>query len=183
MFWLPVFRRATAFVLTASFNGPLWGVDYSLARPFFSQVLAICIIAVALYAFWGSADPEILVRLAWHGCLVAVVATGFYLAVFYGSNLRSASYPLVKVGVKGEQTACGLLVLQSDQNVIVWSVAHRNGRTIAIPMSQVTAVSLGPTHDLRKLVEAALVNDGDVMPCDEVATLNSPETQAGAVNR
>jgi hypothetical protein len=167
--WLPLFKRNIDFVLTAPFNGHLWGVDYSAAHIYFARIVLICAVGFVLYVKWGASDEDWTVRGAWYAFLVVLFLMFYYLPAFYGTNLREATYPLAAIKMKGKQPVCGLLVLQSDKSIILWSVSHGTGTVAAISDSEIQSIALGQKLDIRKVVQNAMTNMSFTLDCKEIS--------------
>jgi hypothetical protein len=79
------------------------------------------------------------------------------LTKYYGATLRDAEYPVANIFVKeGKNSLCGLLVLQSENSLILWNTAGRSGLVTAIPIDKVIALALGPPMDLKEVVSDAI---------------------------
>lgn len=162
-------RRDVHSVLISPYNGPLLGVAFYYTHEVFSAVVLCCLVGYWLYFRFSRIEIDIPLRIAWHFFMGTLLILSFYLPMYYGAILRDAHYPIAKVSVKdGRRPACGLLVLQSEESILLWSTVGKSGQVMAIPLMGIVGVSLGPDQDMREVVSEAM--DGkSILNCNQVA--------------
>lgn len=110
-------------------------------------------------------------RRLWNIYALALAGLGLvYLPILYGAFIRETSYP--RVSVKSEATAkmCGLLVLQTADEMRIWTVGNADlkkvGRIVVMKASDARLVITGTHADLIALTERAVMG-GTIDYCPE----------------
>jgi hypothetical protein len=135
----------TLLQIDQPYIGNLNGVARYYTEEIFSGVVAFCALGQFLYFRHYKRELDTLIRIAWHSFFVTVLVVCFYLPIYYGINVRDFAYPKANISVKkSEQPLCGLLVLQTENSLLLWSAMGNRGQIVAVPLREIVAVALGP---------------------------------------
>ena len=84
-------------------------------------------------------------RLAMAMLLILVV----HVPLVFGWAVRPAQYPVVRVDLRDPaESACGLLVIETDADLRMWRGESRHGEVLRLPRSRAIRIVAGPVHDL-----------------------------------
>lgn len=99
-------------------------------------------------------DPRVL-----RGVRLLTIGFTFFLPVAHGLTWRDASYHVASVRVdKVDQPRCGLMVMTTGAEVILWRAQKGQGGFLSIPLSQVITVATEKERDIYEVIREAAAN-------------------------
>ena len=87
---------------------------------------------------------------------------------------------MVEVDLKGTppDDICGLMILTTDKNVVVWRARNGNGEMVVLPLEGIERLSVGALRDIMQVAQAgARKLQGSIPTCE--SALNTPATAQG----
>jgi hypothetical protein len=102
----------------------------------------------------------------WHVCRAIVIILALHLPILYGSFVRDSRYPRVLWTADSGGSQCGLLILQTAENLSVWTADQGQGRIIVLPGKfEKTRLVLGEPKDLFETIDFAAKREADLKLC------------------
>ncbi len=130
----------------------------------FETALLVCLIGFPLTRYvlrslalksWPEVWPGLALGI-WRLNLLVLAGWAFLVPLLFGQAAQSTSYTLARVTAKETKiSSCGLLVLETDERLLLWQAVGRRGQVLSVPAEQVTALDLGQALDLLDVARGA----------------------------
>jgi hypothetical protein len=107
----------------------------------------------------GSEKSTVRTPLAIRLGIVLWIILALHVPLVYGWTVRGASYPVVRLDLKEpDEHACGLLVIETSDDVRIWTAEKGRGVVLRVPRTRVLRIIAGAVEDLT--MDAGLVASG-----------------------
>jgi hypothetical protein len=122
----------------------------------------LALLCIAGAFFYRAATADRLRRIV----AVATLIIALQLPILYGARIKPPRYPGVKVSVvapAAQPSVIGLLILQSDDAVELWTARNGRGEFVVVPRGHIDSMVVTDVHDLFA-VASAVARDPAALP-------------------
>ena len=135
--------------------------------------IALMAIVIASFAVWNGPVQErfqpvgdqAMVLLSRINC-ICLIAIVLLLPTRVGTELHPKSYPLALVHLsEPKSVACGLILYQSKENLVLWEAESKVGRIRSIKTKSVIEIISGEVQDIVKLAKESATSDKKFPDC------------------